>query len=89
MDTVSLELPIELVKLAQLDTGDLSHETAKILALDLFRERKVSLGRAAELCATPLAAFMDFAAAHGVPPLSYDLEDLEHDRNTMIAKLRS
>ena len=35
-----------------------------------------------------LAAFMDFAAEHGVPPLSYDLEDLEHDRNT-IAKLRS
>jgi hypothetical protein len=31
---------------------------------------------------------MDFAAAHGVPPLSYDLEDLEHDRRT-IAKLRS
>jgi predicted HTH domain antitoxin len=88
METVSLELPTELVKLAQLDTGDLSHETAKILALDLFRERKVSLGRAAELCATPLAAFMDFAAAHGVPPLSYDLEDLEHDRST-IAKLRS
>jgi predicted HTH domain antitoxin len=87
MDTVSLELPTELVKLAQIDIADISHETAKILALDLFRERKVSIGRAAELCATPLAAFMDLAAAHGVPPLSYDLEDLEHDRET-IAKLR-
>jgi hypothetical protein len=31
---------------------------------------------------------MDFAAAHGVPPLSYDLEDLDHDRSA-IAKLRS
>jgi hypothetical protein len=45
MDTVSLELPAELVRLAQRDTGDLSQETAKILAPDLFRERKVSLGR--------------------------------------------
>ena len=88
METVPLELPVELVKLAQLDTDNLSHETAKVLALDLFRERKISIGRAAELCETPLAAFMDFAAAHGVPPLSYDLEDLEHDRIT-IAKLRS
>jgi predicted HTH domain antitoxin len=88
MDTVSVELPTELVRMARLDIGDISHETAKILALDLFRERKVSIGRAAELCATPLAAFMDFAAAHGVPPLSYDLEDVEHDRET-IAKLRS
>lgn len=88
METVPLELPAELVKVARLDTGNLSHETAKLLALDLFRERKISIGRAAELCTTPLAAFMDFAAAHGVPPLSYDQEDLEHDRST-IAKLRS
>jgi predicted HTH domain antitoxin len=58
METVPLELPAELVKLAQLDQGNLSHETAKILPLDLFRGRKVSLGRAAELCAMPLATFM-------------------------------
>jgi predicted HTH domain antitoxin len=88
MDTVPLELPAELVRLAQFDTDNLSHETAKVVALDLFREGKISIGRAAELCETPVAAFMDFAAAHGVPPLSYDLEDLEHDRST-IAKLRS
>jgi hypothetical protein len=56
METVPLELPAELVRLAQLDTDNLSHETAKVLALDLFRERKISIGRAAELCETPLAA---------------------------------
>ena len=88
METLPLELPAELVKLARLDAGNLSQETARIIALDLFGEGKVSLGRAAELCQTPLAAFMDFAAAHGVPPLSYDLEDLEHDQRT-LAKLRS
>jgi predicted HTH domain antitoxin len=54
--------------------------------LELFREGAVSLGRAAELCATPLAAFMDFAADHGVPPLNYGLEQLEEDRQT-LAKL--
>ena len=32
-----------------------------MLALELYREDKVSLGRAAEICQTPLAAFMDFA----------------------------
>ena len=63
METVPLELPAELVKLAQFDTGNLLHETAKVLALDLFRERKISIGRAAELCETPPAAFMDFAVA--------------------------
>jgi hypothetical protein len=59
METVPLKLLAELVKLAQLDTDNLSHGTAKVLALALFRERKISIDRAAELCDTPLAAFMD------------------------------
>ena len=50
------------------------------LALQLYREDKVSLGRAAELCQTPVAAFLDFAAKHGVPPLRYSFEDLEEER---------
>ena len=52
------------------------------LALQLYREDKVSLGRAAEICQTPVAAFLDFAAKHGVPPLRYSFEDLEEERKT-------
>ena len=40
----------------------LSEEAARLLALELYREDKVSLGRAAELCQTPLGSFMDFVA---------------------------
>jgi predicted HTH domain antitoxin len=53
-----------------------------LLALELYREDKVSLGRAAELCQTSLSAFMDFAAKHGIPPLRYSFEDLEEERQT-------
>ena len=88
MATVNLELPAELVSVAKLDQGNISQEAAKLIALELFREGTVSLGRAAELCDTPLAAFMDFAATHGVPPLNYGIDQLEEDRHT-IAKLRS
>ncbi len=49
---------------------------------ELYREDKVSLGRAAELCETPLAAFMDFVAKHGVPPLRYSFEDLDEERRS-------
>jgi hypothetical protein len=42
-------------------------------------EQRVFLGRAAELCSTPLAVFMEFSAAHGVSPLSYELDDLASD----------
>jgi len=71
METVRIELPSALLRAANLDGGNLSQEAARLLALELFREEKVSLGRAAELCETAVADFVDFAAKHGVPPLRY------------------
>jgi len=82
METVDVKLPSELLKAANLEGNSLSQEAARLLALELYREDRVSLGRAAELCQTPLAAFMDFAAKHGVPPLRYSDENLEEERHT-------
>lgn len=82
METVRIELPSALLSAANLEEGNLSQEAARLLALELYREDKVSLGRAAELCQTPLGSFMDFAAKHGVPPLRYSFEDLEEERRT-------
>lgn len=78
-----LELPADLIGIAQFDTADLSKEAARLLALELFREGKVSIGRAAELCQTPLAAFMDFAARHEVSPIRYGERELEEDRRAL------
>jgi len=80
---VDVKLPSELLRAANLEkSSSLSQEASRLLALELYREDKFSLGRAAELCQTPLAAFMDFAAKHGVPPLRYSFEDLEEERQT-------
>jgi predicted HTH domain antitoxin len=87
MSGVTVILSEELVKAAHLGESDVSQEAAKLIALGLFREQKVSVGRAAELCGIPLAAFMDFAAAREAPSLNYGLADLEQDRQT-LAKLR-
>lgn len=87
MEMKSLQLPTELLQIVgSLNAGDLATETAKLLALELFREDKVSLGRAAELCSTPIEAFMEFAAAHEAP-LHYGIAELDEDRRT-LAKLR-
>ena len=80
MEMVRVELPAALIAAAGLEGADVSPETARLLALELFREERVSLGRAAELCSTPLAVFMDFAAKHGVPPLRHNFQDLEEER---------
>ena len=80
---MDVKLPSELLRGANLKkSSSLSQEAARLLALELYREDKISLGRAAELCQTPLAAFMDFAAKHGAPPLRYSFEDLEKELQT-------
>src|SRR5271165_411681 len=88
MQTQSLELPAGLLQvISQLNAGDLAQETAKLLALELFREDKISMGRAAELCHTPIEAFMEFAAQHDVP-LHYGIGELEEDRRTWPSSAR-
>ncbi len=59
-----------------------SADAARLLALELFREDKISLGRAAELSETPVEAFMEFAGQRQVP-LHYSTAELEADRQTM------
>ena len=83
METTPLELPTALLKAANLESGNVSKEAARLLALELFREERVSLGRAAELCETPLAAFMDFLARHGVSPWRSTFEELEEERKAV------
>ncbi|MGD0698099.1 MAG: UPF0175 family protein [Terriglobia bacterium] len=82
MQKVVVEIPTELVLAAGLDVSNLSTETARLLALELYREDKVSLGRAAELCQMPVEQFMEYAAQHSVP-LHYGLGELEEDRRTI------
>lgn len=82
MHTVKVEIPSELAVAAGLDAGSLSEETTRLLALELYREDKVSLGRAAELCGTPVEKFMEFASRHNVP-LNYGADELEEDRRTL------
>jgi predicted HTH domain antitoxin len=85
METGDVKLPSSLLRAANVEESNLPEEAARLLALELYREDKFSLGRAAELCHMPLAAFMDFAAKHGVAPLRYSFEDLEEERQSADA----
>ncbi|MCI0416263.1 UPF0175 family protein [bacterium] len=79
MATISVEVPEELIRAAKLSGKSASQEITKILALELFREKVISVGKAAELSGISIEEFMDFAAKRDVP-LHYELEDLENDQ---------
>ena len=77
-----ITVPAELLEAAGVNPADASRESAKLLALELYRENKVSLGRANELCEMPIEAFMVFAGQHEAP-MHYRAEHLEEDRITL------
>ncbi len=84
MSTVQVDLPEDLLRAASIysnthSLASASREVAKLLALELYREGLVSLGRAAELCGVLQAEFMQFAAEREVS-LHYTPADLEQDR---------
>lgn len=53
METVKIEVPAELLKVANPNATDFTGEAVRLLALGLFREEKVSLGRAANSVRRP------------------------------------
>ncbi len=82
MATIQVDLPEDLLCAANVNTSSpvsASREVAKLLALELYREGSVSLGRAAELCGESQAEFIQFAVECEVA-LHYTLGDLEQDR---------
>lgn len=79
--TLTVELPAEVFTLAELTDGPPAKNAAKLLALELYREGRASLGRAAELAGVGIEEFMDFAA-HRQVPFHYTAEELAEDRDT-------
>ncbi|MCX7856023.1 MAG: UPF0175 family protein [Anaerolineae bacterium] len=79
MRTVSLklEVPSELLALLRKSRQEMEREAQVWFALELFRQRKVSAGKAAELAGVSLAEFMDISRRRGVEWVSYTDEELE------------
>lgn len=82
MSTVTVELAEEFFFLAKTNDAAPSRSAAKLLALELFREHRVSAGKAAELAGISLEEFMEFAAQREVP-LHYTEADWEQDQKTI------
>jgi predicted HTH domain antitoxin len=78
MSTVQVELPEELITLANV-SGTPSRSASRLIALELFRERRVSAGKAAELAGVSLDEFLEFAAQREVP-MHYTVADWEQDQ---------
>ncbi|MGB9662061.1 MAG: UPF0175 family protein [Moorellaceae bacterium] len=86
MTEVVLRIPDE-IREALGPRRDPAREIMKRLAVSLYAERKISLGKAVELSGTSYSSFLEALADFGVE-LDYDEEDLASDLET-LERLRS
>lgn len=80
METVKieLELPKYALESVKVRKEGAANEFKKIIALELFREGVVSLGKAAEIAGMCIVDFMDLSALKNIP-LHYRKKDLVSD----------
>lgn len=82
MAAIKVDIPedlIELLKGSRLGERPLADQVRVVLAIHLFQEGVISVGRAAEIAAEPRASFELLLAEMGIPPARFELEDYLRD----------
>ena len=77
--TVNLQLPRDLIGI--LDVVEVQVETRimELIALELFREERISSGKAAELTGKSKLEFIHLLAQYGIPYFTESSDELEAD----------
>jgi len=83
MTTVQVDLSTELLELAEMSGALPAQAAAKLIALELFREERVSLGKAAELAGMALKDFITLTAERAIP-LHYTAADWQDDHQAAL-----
>ena len=78
MNTLRLEIPRDILDSARLSMDQLKQE----LAISLYLQQRLSIGKARELAGMSLWQFRQLLAARRIPP-HYDLAELVEDLDTL------
>ena len=82
MKEITVSLPETILSVPGASLENLSTQVRQLVALELYRERLVSLGKAAEIAGLCTEEFLDLASQRSIS-MDYTLDDLEADRKTI------
>ncbi len=82
MGDVTVTVPSDLARILRIDTDEVPRVVRIYLAVELYREGLVSLGKAAEIAGLTKWEMMEVLASKGVP-LNYTRRDLAEDIETL------
>ncbi len=77
-DIVFIEIPREILRATRMTPSDLRRE----LAISLFQQGKLSIGKAREMAGMSFWAFQQLLGSRDIP-VHYDVEDYEADLTTL------
>ncbi len=81
MEWISVKVPRDLVRILKVRDAEVPKLVRLYLAIELYREGMVSLGKDAEIAGVSMWEMMEILASRNVP-IQYDVEDLEKDIKT-------
>jgi len=82
MPTRTIEVPEEILRLlegSRLGGRPEAERVKSALAIHLFQEGVISIGKASELAGEPRVSFEWFLVQMGIPTVYYDVSDYEQD----------
>jgi predicted HTH domain antitoxin len=79
----------QLLRAAGFDKETLGREARESLALRLYGEHRLSLGKAAEFAGLPIVKFMDLLRALHMPLVEYSENEYRQDLQTIAALTHS
>ncbi|RLI75944.1 UPF0175 family protein [Archaeoglobales archaeon] len=82
MEEISVKVPKDLVRILKVRDEDIPRLVRLYLAIELYREGKVSLGKAAQIAGITKWEMMEILASKNIP-LQYDAKDLDKDVETL------
>ncbi len=77
-----MKLPYELITICKVRENELAAFLKRAIAIELFREGLVSIGKASEIAEVTRNAMMDLLGERRIP-LHYTVNDLEEDVKTL------
>ncbi len=87
METISIDFPKDLINIFKVREKDLSGHVRKSLAVELYRDGLISIGKAAEIAGVSIWEILETVALKKIP-IQYYPEDLKEDIKTLKKVLR-
>ena len=82
MEKISIDVPKDLIHILKVRERELPKVLREIIAVNLYKEGLISLGKASEIAVVSRWEMFDILAAKKIP-LQYYPEDLEEDIETL------